>query len=219
MRMRFVLLVAALTVALVAVSGCDLGGGDNSAQSKQKAQVNANARRQTAYIPHNKVEYNNYNNAQKLYDSPSTIIWCTTTWGNPSSPIITVPVAGKLTSSSTTFFQPTDFETSGDTGIVAIPGRSVDGMFHPNPPQYRFGFTPGGQYVDFFDMPTFCTTALTKATRQQTKVALTIDPTAQQATTEAEAALKAGTDPTTGTISSAAHAQAQKILEGASLGG
>jgi hypothetical protein len=54
----------------------------------------------------------------------------------------------------------------------------VDGLFHPNPPGYRYGFTPGGQYVDFFNMATFCTTALTEFQRQETRVAVDYDDVA-----------------------------------------
>lgn len=211
--MRKILLLAAL-VAVGALAGCT---SHHSPQASQESQINRAAGDRVAYVPHHNVEFNNYNESQKLYDDPATIIWCTTTWGNPSAPMVSIPIAGKLTSSSTTFFNPSHIVYSGDTGLTAIGSRSVDGMYHPNPPQYRFGFTPGGQYVDFFNMPTLCTTALTKFQRQQTKVSLTVDPTAEHATKQAEAVLKAGTLQD-GTIKPQAQAQAQKILEGAGLG-
>jgi hypothetical protein len=115
-------------------------------------------------------------------------------------------VAGKLTSSSTTFFAPE--HTAGDyyDGSV-LPSRSVDGLFHPNPPQYRYGFTPGGQYVDFFNTETYCSSKPTKFQRQQTKVSLSADPGLSKADTAAQAALKKGDK-----------AQAQRILERA-IGG
>lgn len=179
-------MVAVLAAALL--TAC----GDDKPASAYK-QVERRAHGRSPYIPKNDVEFKNYNRAQQLYDSPTTIIWCSTTWGNPSSPIVTVPIAGKLTSSSTTFFQPEGgIEIPGsDNGGVGT-SRSVDGLYHPNPPQYRYGFTPGGQYVDFFNMPTVCTTALTKFQRQQTKLTVEVDAQGVAATKRAEAALKRG---------------------------
>jgi hypothetical protein len=65
-------------------------------------------------------------------------------------------------------------------------------MYHGSPPPYRYGFTPGGQYMDFFNMPTLCTTALTSFQRQTTKVAITVDAQAKAADQAAEAALARG---------------------------
>jgi len=208
---RFVLaLLFGVIVTLAAGCGSHHDGS-------QYGKVERHAKQQRAYIPHNDVELHNYNRAQQLYDSPSTIIWCTTTWGNASSPMVTVPVAGKLTSSSTTFFSPEYWTGDGD-GNVVLPSRSVDGLYHPNPPGYRYGFTPGGQYVDFFNMPTLCTTAMTKFQRQSTKVTISVDAQAAKAQQAAEAALKAGTD-SHGNVSPAAQRRAQAILTGAGLGG
>jgi hypothetical protein len=152
------------------------------------------------------VEFNNYNKAQKLYDSPDTIIWCSTTWGNANAPIITLPVAGKLTSSSVSLLPSLKGATGGGDGqdFYTTEQRSVDGMYHGNPPPYRYGFTPGGQYVDFFNMPTLCTTALTKVQREQTKVVVALDAKAATAQRVAEKALANGDK-----------AGAQRALEGA----
>lgn len=174
-----------LLVAVVFLTAC------GSSRSSDEKKVNDHAKKMHPYLPKHDVEATNYNKAQQLYDTPSTIIWCSTTWGNASAPIVTVPIAGKLTSSSTTFFNPETWDGDSD-GNVALPNRSVDGLYHPNPPQYRYGFTPGGQYVDFFGMPTFCTTALTKFQRQQTKVSLAVDPKDKAADAAAQAALKRG---------------------------
>lgn len=193
-------LVAILSGLALLGAGC--GPEDNNEDARQK--VDNAAKKLQPYLPQNQVEFNNYNKAQELYDSPETIIWCSTTWGNPSSPIVTIPIAGKLTSSSTTFFRPeTGIEIPGsDNGGVGS-ARSVDGLFHPNPPQYRYGFTPGGQYVDFFNMDTVCTTALTKFQREQTEVSISTDAVAAQADAKASQALKNGNK-----------AEAQRILEG-----
>lgn len=183
---RVVLAVAAAALLLPA---CAKDSDDHN----QKRDVDKRAEAYKAYLPKNTVELDNYNEAQRLYDSPSTIIWCSTTWGNASAPIVTVPIKGKLTSSSTTFFRPEEVVNKGTDGSgVVVSGRSVDGLFHPNPPGYRYGFTPGGQYVDFFNMATFCTTALTEFQRQETRVAVDYDDVARLADRRAEQALSRG---------------------------
>lgn len=190
MHWRKLLLVAlAAIVASFGLVACSLE--EENANKNAKKQVDTEAKKLTPYLPQNDVEFDNYNRAQRLYDSPDTIIWCSTTWGNSNSPIVTVPIAGKLTSSSTTFFNPVEVINNDESGSgVATPARSVDKLFHPNPPQYRYGFTPGGQYVDLFNMPTFCTTALTQFQREATRVALSVDPAVERAQTQAEAALR-----------------------------
>jgi hypothetical protein len=181
--------LGALLSMTVMSDGCS--EDQNNGSDYQKVEQHAQHRH--PYIPKNDVEFRNYNQAQELYDSPDTIIWCSTTWGNASAPLVTVPVTGKLTSSSTTYFSPEHWSGAGsESGAVVLPSRSVDGLFHPNPPQYRYGFTPGGQYVDFFNMPTFCTTALTKFQRQATKVTVEFDAEAARAQKTAEAKLRAG---------------------------
>jgi hypothetical protein len=188
-RRKLIAGAAVLSLIGGVAAGCS---GSDPGQSSQREQVEKKAAKSEAYLPQNDVELNNYNAAQKLYDTPSNIIWCTTTWGNASAPLVTVPIAGKLTSSSTTFFQPEKLVGDTDGGYLTVSSRSVDGLYHPNPPQYRYGFTPGGQYVDLFNMPTFCTTALTKFQRETTKVSVDFDPAAQAAQKRAEDYLKSG---------------------------
>jgi len=184
------LIAAAIAAALMlTVTAC--GDHGKSAEKQAYDQIADKAHKRTPYIPRNDVEFKNYNAAQELFDDPATIIWCTSTWANPSAPIVTVPVAGKLTSSSTSFFSPLKIDDNSDWGVV-VPNRSVDGLYHPDPPKYRFGFTPGNQYVDFYEMPTFCTTALTKMQRQSTELALSVDEQAAVATGQAEQALRRG---------------------------
>jgi hypothetical protein len=168
---HFVTAVALLAVTLP-VAAC--GSSDGKSQPSQSQQVEHHAAKQKAYLPQNDVELKNYNAAQRLYDDPTSVLWCTFAFSNPSAPLVTVPVAG---------------------------------LFHPNPPQYRYGFTPGGQYVDFFNTETYCSSKPTKFQRQQTKVSLSVDPGLSKADTSAQAALKAGNK-----------AEAQRILERA-IGG
>jgi hypothetical protein len=182
--MRLVLLAVLALVVAVGVSACD-----EEDHSKEEEEAAAVAKSYHAYIPANGVEFHNYNSAQELYDNPATILWCTAFPQSPTQKPITVPVAGKLTSSTTTFFKPEE-RVSGEHGAVALPRRSVDGLYHPNPPQYRYGFTPGGQYIDFFDMPTVCTTQPLEY--QAESVALSVDGSLLKATHEAEASLESG---------------------------
>lgn len=205
MKTRSKALTALLAVVTVAsLASCT--GHDKNVDKQAYKQVDETASQRQPYIPKNNVEFNNYNAAQQLYDDPTSIIWCTTTWGNANSPLITVPVAGKLTSSSVSYF-PNNTVQGINSNDYVLEARSVDGMFHGSPPPYRYGFTPGGQYVDFFNMATFCTTALTSFQRQQTQLAITNDAAADALQKQAEDALKAGDK-----------AKAQQILEGVTSG-
>jgi hypothetical protein len=181
---KFLMLIVAVLAMAIFISACD-----EEDHSKEEEEVAAVARSYHAYIPKNGVEFHNYNQSQELYDNPATILWCTAFPQSPTEKPVTVPVAGKLTSSTTTFFRPEE-RVSGEHGAVALPRRSVDGLYHPNPPQYRYGFTPGGQYVDFFDMPTLCTTQPLEYQTQS--IALSVDGSLAKATGEAEKALAAG---------------------------
>lgn len=193
--MKKIVMLLILVLSIVGLTACGDGGDkpSNAQKSNQHAREAAAKANQEFKAPEikNDVEYQNYYNAQKLYDSPTTIIWCTTTWGNANSPLVTVPVTGKLTSSSVSLFPSTqtviDTDTYGRTYNPEL--TSVDGMYHGSPPPYRYGFTPGGQYVDFFNMPTFCTTALTKMQRQSSTVTVEVDDQMAAAQKIAEAAL------------------------------
>lgn len=197
MKRKIVAVFSALIFGLT-LTACT----DKNVDTEAYKEVTESASNRDPYLPKNDVEFNNYNKAQELYDSPESIIWCTTTWGNASAPLVTVPIAGKLTSSSTSYFpnNTVQFAKGSDWLMEA---RSVDGMFHGNPPGYRYGFTPGGQYVDFFNMPTFCTTSLTEFQRQETIVSVSNDDTAIALQDQAQEALLSGDQ-----------AGAEKILEG-----
>lgn len=195
---------AAILVLLVGCGGAAAAGGldridkiMNSASTTSKVF--------TPPLP-DSPDFTNYNAAQRLYASKSTIVWCTTTWGNASAPLVTIPIAGKLTSSTVSIYPSSRVVIDTDTGNKEYTPerRSVDGMYHGSPPPYRYGFTPGGQYVDFSGMEVFCTTALSKFQRQNTKVSIAADAEGSQADAQAQAALKRGDK-----------AGAQKILEAA----
>lgn len=169
--------LALAVMAITALSGC-------SAQAETQNAVDKKAESRSGFQPVNDVEYNNYIAAQKLYDDPNTIIWCTTSFASSASPLITVPIRGKLTSSSTSFFAAFNGTTEN---------RSVDGMYHGSPPPYRYGFTPGGAYVSLEALGAFCTTTLNDFQRQKTFISVEgAKSTVDDAQAKAEDLLKAG---------------------------
>lgn len=182
-----------ILAGVITLTGCSAqqNNKDELDQVKQKAQNSK------AYLPKNTVELDNYNKAQEIYDNPASIQWCTAFPSSNSAPIITMPIAGKLTTSATSYFSPTEVY-SDSNGTVNIPSRSVDALYHGES-FYRYGFTPAGQYVDFSNsLELLCTTALTDFQRQNTYVegvgnngdASKMDLTKRQK--EAEEALKNG---------------------------
>jgi hypothetical protein len=195
---KIVSIIMAIMILAVVATGC-AEEGDN-AQNKSYEEVTKKAESRKPYLPKNDVEFNNYNKAQQLYDSPTTIIWCSVMPQASTAPILTVPVTGKLTSSSTSYFSPTNTNWSSEGSAAVTSARSVDGLYHPDPPKYRYGFTPGGEYVDFYELPTFCTTK--PLNFQKDSVQVKVDETLTRATKEAEKALASGNN-----------AKAEKILQ------
>jgi hypothetical protein len=204
-RRRFLSLPMPLLAALAIIAvGCGAAGAATGLDAidsvMNKDSTKAKVFSLTKCLPDCSPDFANYNFANKTFANPATIVWCTFTWGNPSSPLVTVPIARKLTSSSVSFYPSSRAKTGGGGGDSGWTDewtperRSIDGMYHGSPPPYRYGQTPGGQYVDFFNLPTFCTTAMSKFQRQKTDVSLSLqaDPTAAAATAKAEAALKHG---------------------------
>lgn len=194
---RLYLLLAAVLAALTLAVACTSSGGKKNspaAKAHKAGKDSASTFNQTAAPPKivNHLDYQNFFKSQELYDDPSTIQWCTAFPASPTAPIFTVPIAGKLTSSSVSLNPGSQSKLAGhnDGQRTYNPELvSSDGMYHGSPPPYRYGFTPGGQYVDFTGLSVFCTTALTSFQRQGI-VTTTIDSKADAATKRAEAALK-----------------------------
>src|SRR4029077_20980168 len=120
----------------------------------------------------------------------------------------TVPIRGKLTSGTKRPYATSRAETgsTNDTYTPEIPGP--DKMYGPSDPNYRDGFTPGGNYADFSDIPLYCTDQPTVFQTQSTKISMSIDPSVLDAQRKAQAALKANNP-----------ALAEQILENATKGG
>lgn len=183
---RLVFIVLAVLVVSVAVAAC--GNSDSSERNNAHKGAEENRKNFVPYIPKNQIEGANYNKKEELFDNPNTIIWCSAFPPGSNYPVITIPIAGKLTSSSVSVF-PSNHEVGSEGSVVEA--EDVDGLFHGSPPPYRYGFTPGGQYVSFEGgLATLCTTQPLEVQRQSVsvKVAGGLD----KASREAEAALKSG---------------------------
>lgn len=187
-RTKLAVIAAAITGSvLLSASSCDTA---TPARDKQLAQSQAKFDDRTPPDVTGDAEYQNYIKAQEeVYDDPATIQWCTAFPSSPAAPIFTVPIAGKLTSSSVSYY-PNHRVRDDQYGNLLIETQSVDGMYHGTPVPYRYGFTPGGQYVDFAGMEVFCTTALTEFGRQTLSVAQVAPQ--DNVTTQAEELLKSG---------------------------
>lgn len=158
------------TAGIVMAAGLTLTACNNDSPPDEYQQVEQKSQDRKAYIPENDVELNNYNRAQELYDDPAAIQWCTMFPSSASAPIVTTPIAGKLTTSSTSYFSPTEVWEGWETAALNVPKRSVDGLYHGDS-FYRYGFTPAGVYVDFSNSSELrCSTALTDFQRQNTYV-------------------------------------------------
>lgn len=169
---------------LLGASSCD-----ESTRDEQYRAQDAKSDKRAAPDVSGDTEYENYIAAQKLYDDKSSIIWCTASFSNATVKPFTVPIAGKLTSSSVSYFPNQRYENHTDGGVM-VENKSVDGMYHGSPPPYRYGFTPGGQYVDFSGMEVFCSTSLTAM--QKSTLSVTNGGGADSVTKQAEEKLKAG---------------------------
>lgn len=200
-------IIAALgSLALVvSLAACTANHSDTAQKS---AQSNSDKLQSQVYIQKNNVEFNNYNKRQQVSDDPATILWCTAYLDNPNVPPITYPIVGKLTSSSKRPYPTTQVAVdAGDT--TEVPGP--DSMYGTSS-EYRYGFTPGGVYVDFTGVSTICTTEPTVYQATKTTIVLQTDASLNAASVQAHAALQAGQQ-ANGTISQAASDKAATILQ------
>ena len=213
---RVFMTVGGLLLALV-LGAC--AGDTTSPNQSAQAAAQAKAAGHSPYVPVNDVEFNNYNMRMKISDDPTTILWCTSAFPIPSSPLFTVPVVGKLTSSSKRPYSTSTVDTTtGNTYSPELPGP--DGMYGTST-DYRYGFTPAGVYVDFYNMQTFCTTEPTVWQRQNTTIVLGQDSGLSLAQTAAQVELAAAikADKAGDTAGAAAHRlKAEQLLQAALAG-
>lgn len=164
-------ILGALAVAAL-LSGCE------SPQYEAQLEAQRRAAERAAYVPKNSLDFDNYDRRQRMSDDPSTIVWCTAAFPQPGAPLITVPIVGKLTSGGKRPFP-------DDPGPDGMYGSSGD---------YRYGFTPGGNMVDFTGIATFCSTEPTVWQRENTTIVVQQDPGLAAAGRKAQNALKAGSN-------------------------
>lgn len=194
-----VVLLALFSISML-IPGCD-EFQTKADQSREEAMQKMNERK--VYIPKNDLEFNNYNRRSELADDPTAILWCTSAFPIPGSPLFTVPIVGKLTSGAKRPYQ--TMQAYADTTgkyYPELPGP--DGMLGSSG-EYRYGFTPGGMYADWYGMAVFCTTEPMVWQRESTTIVMQADPVLQEAQVRARAVLKRGTP--------ADAAEASRILE------
>ncbi|AXQ69429.1 hypothetical protein HOU02_gp296 [Caulobacter phage CcrBL9] len=148
MRRNILFAGAGLALAALTLAACD------TPQQQAINQAAYNASQRAAYVAKNALDFDNYNKRQRLSDNPSTIIWCTAVFPQAGMPPITVPIVGKLTSGGKRPF---------DTAM------GPDGMYGSSG-EYRYGFTPGGNMVEFDGIPTFCSNEPTVWQREKTTI-------------------------------------------------
>lgn len=179
--------ITALVVG-ASLSACS-GQQDNTPPAQKAAEQTANQRNN--YIPKNDVEGHNYNARQALADNPSQIIWCSVYPTNPNVKAFTIPIVGKLTSGNKRPYstsQVQNYYQSSNTYSPELPGS--DG-FYGTSGEYRYGFDPSGNYHDFYNLETYCTSVPDVIQRQTTQIAITSTGDIGLLSTQAEAAIKA----------------------------
>ncbi len=162
---------------------------DNSPAAQSRREAEAKSSQRASFIPKNDVEFKNYDRRQQIADDPTAILWCTSAFPIPSSPLFTVPIVGKITSGGKRPYA-TEYRNGNATSYYPeLPGP--DGMYGSSG-EYRYGFTPGGIYADWYGMPTFCTTEPMVWQRESTTIVMQTDPLFSEAHSRAREALKAG---------------------------
>ena len=175
---------------LVGLSASIVACGAEKSDSQKEAERLVKSRDDQVYVMQNDVEFQNYNRRMQLADDPTTILWCTSAFSTPGSPLFTVPVIGKLTSGNKRPY-PTEIVDAGDgeSYFSELPGP--DGMFGTSG-DYRYGFTPTDAYADWYNIETFCTTEPTVWQKESTVIVMESDPGLLEAQERAREALVRG---------------------------
>lgn len=183
---------------LVLVVGCAVAltacGQDHTVKSTAQDKAIDTAKTRNNYAPVNDIEGHNYNARMTLADNPATIIWCSAYPANPNVKPFTVPIVGKLTSGNKRPYPTAVVETFDRYGSYnpELPGS--DG-FYGTSGEYRYGFSPDGQYHDFYNLETYCTSEPTLIQKNTTDIAVTITDPASIKTAEAALATCRKADP------------------------
>lgn len=193
-----ILVAVALAIIITILTGC----GSNNPGAKQVP----------TYQSQNFIERQIFNHRLEISDDPSTILFCTTyPYDEPPRTYI---IAGKLVSGTK---RPDSPNNGADNGAIGTERADAQGMYGSSVP-YRFGFTPGGVYIDFTDLATKCSTEAA-STKQTSVGAVTVKNDAlTESAHEAQAALKAGLVYENGKFTgytAAAKKKAQEIIDNA----
>lgn len=170
---RFWLVMLGGTVATIVM----LGSGCSSDETTNPKAGEEIAKSRVVYVPKNDVEGKNYNGRQAISDNPSTILWCTYYPTNPNAKPVTVPIVGKLTSGNKRPYPTEKQIIDGDTpGLEFNPEvAGPDGMFGSSG-EYRYGFDPAGNYHDFYNLETYCSTLPSTFQKNSTEIVLVGNP-------------------------------------------
>ena len=182
--MVFGTIIAVIALFMVAC------GGEEAPTAQERASDIA-ASREDTYQPVNFIDFQNFNNWAQMSDDATTILWCTfLPFGHEK---ITVPIVGKLTDSGKTPF-PTKFVVDpAEFGKDPKPAEKADPFaMYGVSSEFRYGFDPVGNYIDFTDLPSFCTTEPRVFQQTQSTIVIDTDPFLKDITQRARAALKAG---------------------------
>ncbi len=180
-RVMMVLLGGA-TVALVLSAGsCD------APQNAAQTAANDKAANGYTYIPKNDIERKNYNTRTELADNPASLIWCSVYPTNPNVKPFTVPIMGKLTSGNKRPI-PTEYVDVGNDNDYYPEKPGPDGMYGTSA-DYRYGFDPAGNYWDFYNVETTCSSAPNIIQKATTQIGITATGDLNALDTAAEKAL------------------------------
>lgn len=193
-RIARTIYLAVMAAVLMTIGGLVVGCTADERAGQQDAIDTAQNRQN--YQPTHDVEGHNYNARQAIADNPATIIWCTVFPTSPNAKAFTVPIVGKLTSGNKRPY-PTTQSLNGTDGNNRIyynpelPGP--DGMYGTSG-EYRYGFDPAGNYHDFYNVETYCTTVPNIVQKEQTTIIVKTSADLAVADQQAEAAMKACRD-------------------------
>lgn len=179
-------IAASVGLAVIVTTGA---AGCNDTKTKNSGD--AIAKNRAPVVLTNDIEGKNYARRLTLADNPASLIWCSVYPANPNAKAFTVPIVGKLTSSSKRP-EPTERARSGDTSGTEynpeIPGP--DGMYGTSV-SYQYGFDPAGNYHEFSaSMEMHCTSVPDIIQKETTQIAVKSSTDPGQLDADVQAALK-----------------------------
>jgi len=175
-------LIGVVLLVVLGASSCEAPQTDAQKAAQDKADNGE------TFIPKNDVERHNYNARTELADNPASLIWCSVYPTNPNVKPFTVPIAGKLTSGGKRPY-PTEIVKKGDETSYFPEFPDPNGMYGSSG-DYRYGFDPAGNYHDFYNVETYCTSVPNLIQKNTTQIAITADGDLNLIDAKVQAALK-----------------------------